>query len=244
MASTRCCVAATPSTWFATQVGCSFAKAEQGLITGHAYSILDCAKLASGAKLLKIRNPHAQGEWQGKYSDKDAAWMAEGVTSMKGKRVDRESDDGIFWMCVEDFVANVDDVYFVGASRSVGTETMEFHEGLGLLGPCRGCVGGSLGYCFGGGCRLTCFPERRGTLTMLRDAGLNFDAKGWHVKRYHDEEAVGGKHNKAGWMDNIGGGASKEELEQREADRRRERGEGAPPCPEICDEQPRGDEAV
>ena len=73
----------------------------------------------------------------------------------------------------------------VGASRSVGTETMEFHEGLGLLGPCRGCVGGSLGYCCGGGCRLTCFPERRGTLTMLRDAGLNFDAKGWHVKRYH-----------------------------------------------------------
>ena len=72
------------------------------------------AKLSSGAKLLKIRNPHAQGEWTGKYSDKDAAWMAEGVTSMKGKRVDRESDDGIFWMCVEDFVANVDDVYFVG----------------------------------------------------------------------------------------------------------------------------------
>ena len=132
----------------------------------------------------------------------------------------------------------------VGASRSVGTETMEFHEGLGLLGPCRGCVGGSLGYCCGGGCRLTCFPERRGTLTMLRDAGLNFDAKGWHVKRYHDEEAVGGKHNKAGWMDNIGGGASKEELEQREADRRRERGEGGPPAPDICDEQPRGDEAV
>ena len=104
---------------------------------------------------------------------------------------------------------------------------------------------------------------------MLRDAGLNFDARGWHVKRYHlcgndtatpsswrggrrddfhtgyhDEEAVGGKHNKAGWMDNIGGGASKEELEQREADRRRERGEGGPPAPDICDEQPRGDEAV
>ena len=91
---------------------------------------------------------------------------------------------------------------------------------------------------------MTCFPERRGTLTMLRDAGLNFDAKGWWVKRYHDEEAVGGKHNKAGWMDNIGGGASKEELEEREARRRRERGEGAPHSPDICDEQPRGDEAV
>ena len=61
---------------------------------------------------------------------------------------------------------------------------------------------------------------------------------------YHDEEAVGGKHNKAGWMDNIGGGASKEELEEREARRRRERGEGGPPAPDICDEQPRGDEAV
>ena len=114
---------------------------------------------------------------------------------------------------------------------------------------------------------------------MLRDAGLNFDAKGWHVKRYHlcgsqpvcrvrrhavekasrrwrggrrddfhtgyhDEEAVGGKHNKAGWMDNIGGGASKEELEEREARRTRERGEGGPPAPDICEEQPRGDEAV
>ena len=45
-------------------------------------------------------------------------------------------------------------------------------------------------------------------------------------------------------MDNIGGGASKEELEEREARRRRERGEGGPPAPDICDEQPRGDEAV
>ena len=45
-------------------------------------------------------------------------------------------------------------------------------------------------------------------------------------------------------MDNIGGGASKEELEEREARRRRERGEGAPHSPDICDEQPRGDEAV
>lgn len=187
-------------------VGCSFARAEQGLITGHAYSILDCATLQSGAKLLKIRNPHAQGEWTGKYSDKDAAWMEAGVTSMKGQRVDRESDDGIFWMCIEDFVAHSDDVYFVGASRSVGTETMEFHEGLGLCGPARGCAGGSLNYCCGGGCRLTCFPERRGTLTVLRDAGLNFGAKGWRVKRYHDEEAAGGKHNKAGWAENLGGG--------------------------------------
>ena len=45
-------------------------------------------------------------------------------------------------------------------------------------------------------------------------------------------------------MDNIGGGASKEELEEREARRRRERGEGGPPAPDICDEQPHGDEAV
>ena len=78
-----------------------------------------------------------------------------------------------------------------GASRSVGTETMEFHEGWGCSGRAAVASAGSLGYCCGGGCRLTCFPERRGTLTMLRDAGLNFDAKGWWVKRYHDEEAVG-----------------------------------------------------
>ena len=132
----------------------------------------------------------------------------------------------------------------MGASRSVGTETMEFHEGLGLLGPCRGCVGGSLGYCCGGGCRLTCFPERRGTLTMLRDAGLNFDAKGWWVKRYHDEEAVGGKHNKAGWMDNIGGGASKGGVGRTggAASKGAGRGRAAGARPTSSDEQPRGRE--
>mmetsp|Transcript_9885 Transcript_9885/g.30672 ORF Transcript_9885/g.30672 Transcript_9885/m.30672 type:complete len:214 (-) Transcript_9885:45-686(-) len=184
------------------------AKEVQGLVSGHAYSVLDCVKLVSGAKLIQLRNPWGAGEWSGAYSDKDAStarWMETAGLSMLGRKVD--ADDGKFWMSVGDFVANFSNMSFVGANKYVANTTMDFHEGYGLCGPCRGCVGGTASYwCGFQGCRLTCAPERRGTLSMLRDAGLVLKAGGWYVSRYHGFEAngmAGGRHNKAGWADNI-----------------------------------------
>ena len=50
---------------------------EVGLCGSHAYSITDArvVRTASGAeRLLRIRNPHGVGEWNGDWSDKSAKW--------------------------------------------------------------------------------------------------------------------------------------------------------------------------
>ncbi|CAE7220045.1 DEK1 [Symbiodinium natans] len=78
-----------------------------GLIGNHSYSILE-VKEAHGHQMLCIRNPHAQGEWKGPWSDKSEEWTDElreafGVAN---------KDEGVFWMAIEDFLEFVDDVYF------------------------------------------------------------------------------------------------------------------------------------
>ena len=49
-----------------------------GLVGGHAYSILDVREAATrggeAVRLLRIRNPHACGEWTGDWSDQSDMW--------------------------------------------------------------------------------------------------------------------------------------------------------------------------
>lgn len=84
---------------------------EVGLCGNHAYSVLDVRELYDqrfigrefgygGAqqdglvRLLRIRNPHGMGEWNGEWSDKSAEWT-EGLSSELGCT---GVDDGTFWM--------------------------------------------------------------------------------------------------------------------------------------------------
>ncbi len=81
-------------------------KAESlGLVTGHAYAVLDVVQSQNGTKLLMLKNPWARKGWTGKYSPHDK-------TSWRDKALRRElgydpveaakQDDGIFWICWED----------------------------------------------------------------------------------------------------------------------------------------------
>jgi hypothetical protein len=55
-------------------------KADLGLVTGHAYSILSVRYLKLSSKpndaerFIKLRNPWGRTEWQGKWSDGDPLW--------------------------------------------------------------------------------------------------------------------------------------------------------------------------
>ena len=53
--------------------------AAQGLIAGHAYTILRTVvpENGGGRLFLRIRNPHGRGEWQGAYSDNWHGWASE-----------------------------------------------------------------------------------------------------------------------------------------------------------------------
>ena len=50
------------------------AQARFGLIAGHAYSLTAALKTNTGAKLVCLRNPWGQVEWEGKWHDEDECW--------------------------------------------------------------------------------------------------------------------------------------------------------------------------
>jgi calpain-15 len=80
-------------------------KQKTGIASGHAYSILDVRKYTDSQgrrrKLIQIRNPWGRFEWNGAFSDKSPLWK----DSDKHQYIHVE-EDGLFWMCVEDFVVH------------------------------------------------------------------------------------------------------------------------------------------
>jgi calpain-15 len=54
---------------------------------------------------LNIRNPWGGFEWDGDWSDNSPQWTQEFIDLVKPNL---DGDDGTFWMCFSDFVANFD----------------------------------------------------------------------------------------------------------------------------------------
>jgi len=70
------------------------------LLPGHAYSII-LVKDVQGNKILNIRNPWGNFEWEGDWSDQSPLW-----TSEMRKEINPmlEENDGTFWMSFDDFI--------------------------------------------------------------------------------------------------------------------------------------------
>jgi hypothetical protein len=80
-----------------------------GLSANHAYSIVDAREVTqmSGdqVQLLRIRNPHGQGEWNGEWSDTSSQWASVISCSQQSQELERSAvDDGCFWMELTKFV--------------------------------------------------------------------------------------------------------------------------------------------
>ena len=76
-----------------------------GIISGHAYSLIDLYELeykGKPLKLCKLRNPWGHKEWQGDWSDESDLWTDE-LKKMLDVSV---ADDGIFYMSWEDYISN------------------------------------------------------------------------------------------------------------------------------------------
>ena len=80
-----------------------------GIVCNHGYSVLHTARVTIDGKeerLLRLRNPWGQGEFNGKWSDDDeATWKANpSVATALG--FGGASNDGAFWMNLEDYLTN------------------------------------------------------------------------------------------------------------------------------------------
>ena len=82
--------------------GCGDLVSEVGLISLHAYAIINAQEVKTkrgSEKLLNIRNPWGGTEWTGDWSDSSSLWTPE----IKKKLGWEDRDDGSFWMSFEDF---------------------------------------------------------------------------------------------------------------------------------------------
>lgn len=97
----RCCLMGCSIT--STQIE---GKLDNGLITGHAYSVTDVdkVKLKTGEQpLVRVRNPWGNNyEWKGDWCDRSPKWND--VSDAEKKRLDVTfTSDGEFWMSIADF---------------------------------------------------------------------------------------------------------------------------------------------
>ena len=70
-----------------------------GLVNSHAYTLYGCYEY-KGKRLVKIRNPHGEGEWNGDWSDGDSKWTND---MKKNCEFGQDGDDGTFYMSITDF---------------------------------------------------------------------------------------------------------------------------------------------
>lgn len=83
----------------------------QGIVLGHAYSILRAVDVG-GIKLLQLRNPWGNTEWKGAFGDLDHSNWTPGLLSQLGYEENKSlSDNGEFWMQYSDFLGQFSDLY-------------------------------------------------------------------------------------------------------------------------------------
>ncbi|XP_071126006.1 calpain-15-like [Mytilus edulis] len=73
-----------------------------GLITSHAYSLLDVYDMDTGENLLKIRNPWGSESWKGDWSDSSSKWQKV-KPEVKKKLKPDGNKHGIFWIEFKEF---------------------------------------------------------------------------------------------------------------------------------------------
>jgi len=79
-----------------------------GIVQGHAYALLDMREIGD-IKLIKLRNPWGEGEWEGDWGDNSDKWTQK--MRQLCDYTDSDENDGVFWMSFEDFAVNFQRVY-------------------------------------------------------------------------------------------------------------------------------------
>ena len=97
-----------------------------GLIGGHAYSVINVVEVGS-LSLICCRNPWAQGEWTGKYSDanRHGEWTPE---LKRACNWTGDANDGLFWISAEDFVKNVRGVNYARSFGVAWKKVTQWHH--------------------------------------------------------------------------------------------------------------------
>ncbi|XP_078478336.1 calpain-9-like, partial [Lampetra planeri] len=107
----------------------SEAKTSSGLVKGHAYSITGLEEVnyrGRRVKLIRVRNPWGQVEWNGPWSDHSREWDYVDKAD-KTRILQNSKEDGEFWMEFEDFKASYDKVEICNMTPDSLTDDTKRH---------------------------------------------------------------------------------------------------------------------
>ncbi|KAM3918035.1 calpain-3 isoform 1-T1 [Leptodactylus fuscus] len=133
-----------------------------GLVKGHAYSVTGVEETpykGDKVKLVRLRNPWGQVEWNGSWSDNSKEWTI--IEKSEKSRLQHQiKEDGEFWMSFDDFMKNFTKLEICNLtadaleSDRLQTWTVSVNEGRWVRG------------CSAGGCRN--FPDTYWTNPQYR----------------------------------------------------------------------------
>lgn len=142
-------------------------KTSNGLVCRHAYTLMTAVEV-EGRRFVRVRNPWGNaedGEWTGKWSDKDhATWNAH--PSIKkalldgglfgSNKTELKDDDGAFWIEYADFAANFGNVTICPRNTGVDDLIIPIDES-DVCPQCCGCLRGcGQFWCCCRGCNALC----------------------------------------------------------------------------------------
>ena len=81
---------------------------KDGLVLGHAFTIVGTHTLSNKQRLVQIRNPWGVEKFKGAWSDSSAKWTDK-LKKEVGLKATKK--DGIFWMAVEDFATQFEETH-------------------------------------------------------------------------------------------------------------------------------------
>jgi hypothetical protein len=102
----------------------------KGLIANHTFSLVSAfEKEVSGTvyKLMKLRNPFGEGEWNGDYCDNSEKWTPELKSAFN---FEIAKDDGIFWIDFENFVKYFSKVSICIPLKPIICHNIEIEENI------------------------------------------------------------------------------------------------------------------
>jgi len=147
---------------------------KDGLIKGHAYSILDVKKVNTGMlgtgdtfQLVKVRNPWGSGEWTGDWSDKSDLWNKHSsVARACDHNAKGDSNDGAFWMSWADYCKNWSKIGVIDRTVDITTVSLAIFDDSNWS-PIAACIKGCCRFwcCCLGIKRLYC-PHRSSDETV------------------------------------------------------------------------------
>jgi len=145
-------------------------KSSQGLVQGHAYSILRLKK-SGDFRMILLRNPWGgDGEWTGAWSDNSRLWEKNPHVKKDCKIISTEND-GIFWMEFGDFCNNFKSIDVCDRSTGFKDLALDIHEDDGTWGACKGCCQGCCKFfCCCIGCKKMCCGHKSRPQTMSPDS--------------------------------------------------------------------------